>query len=96
MKFIPLFGEEAKGRHYTGKFWNKKFIRAIQSISNVTRGIVPPERSFFERAFGKDEEEYLELLYMPETFIIYRSLFEEELGITEKWRKFISFFKGDG
>lgn len=86
MKYIPLFGEEAKGRQHIGKFWNKKFIRAIQSISNVTRGIVPPERSFFEKAFGKSEDEYFELLYMPETFIIYRSLFEVDLGLTGKWK----------
>ncbi len=87
MKYIPLFGEEAKGRNHIGKFWNKKFIRAIQSISNVTRGIVPPERSFFQKAFGSTEEEYFELLYMPETFLIYRSLFEEELKITPQWQE---------
>ena len=87
MKYIPLFGEDAKDRNFRGKFWNKKFIRAIQSISNVTRGIVPPERSFFEKAYGKTIDEYFELLYMPETFIIYRSLFEEELKITPKWQK---------
>ncbi len=95
MKYIPLFGEEAKGRQYTGKFWNKKFIRAIQSISNVTRGIVPPERSFFQKAFGKDEKEYFELLYMPETFIIYRSLFEVDLGLTKKWKTLYYSIKGD-
>lgn len=86
MKYIPLFGEEAKGRQHIGKLWNKKFIRAIQSISNVTRGIVPPERSFFEKAYGRNEAEYFELLYMPETFIIYRKLFEEDLGLTRKWQ----------
>lgn len=86
MKYIPLFGEEAKGRQHIGKFWNKKFIRAIQSISNVTRGIVPPERTFFEKAFGETEKEYFELLYMPETFLIYRSLFEVDLGLTPKWK----------
>lgn len=85
MKYIPLFGEDAKNRNFLGKFWNKKFIRAIQSISNVTRGIVPPERSFFEKAYGKTIDEYFELLYMPETFIIYRNLFKEELKITPKW-----------
>lgn len=86
MKYIPLFGEDAKDRQFIGKFWNKKFIRAIQSISNVTRGIVPPERSFFEKAYGQDEAEYFELLYMPETFIIYRKIFEEDLGLTRKWQ----------
>ena len=87
MKYIPLFGEEAKHRKYVGKFWNKKFIRAIQAISNVTRGIVPPGRSFFEKAYGATEEEYFEILYMPETYIIYRKLFEVELGLTHEWQK---------
>jgi len=87
MKYIPLFGEEAKGRQFTGKFWNKKFIRAIQSVSNATRGIVPPERTFFEKAYGKDEEEYFEILHMPETYIVYRKLFEVDLGLTKKWQE---------
>lgn len=95
MKYIPLFGEEAKHRQFTGKFWNKKFIRAIQSISNVTRGIVPPGRSFFERAYGKNEEQYFELLYMPETFIIYRKLFEVDLGLTNKWKKLYQSVRKD-
>ncbi|MFD1616418.1 hypothetical protein [Gelatiniphilus marinus] len=95
MKYIPLFGEEAKHRSYIGKFWNKKFIRAIQSISNVTRGIVPPERSFFEKAFGATEDEYFEIMYMPETFIIYRKLFEEELQLTPKWKTIFNAIKSD-
>jgi hypothetical protein len=86
MKYIPLFGEEAKDRQHVGKFWNKKFIRSIQSISNVTRGIVPPGRSFFERAYGASLDEYFELLYMPETYIIYRKVFEE-LGYSQEWRR---------
>ncbi len=86
MKYIPLFGEEAKHRKYIGKFWCKKFIRAVQSVSNATRGIVPPGRSFFEKAWGKDVEGYFEILYMPETYIIYRKLFEN-LGYTQKWKE---------
>lgn len=42
MKYIPLTGEESKHRSFTGKHWNKKFVRAIQSILNVTKGIVAP------------------------------------------------------
>lgn len=86
MKYIPLFGEEAKGRDYIGKKWNKKFIRAIQSILNVTKGIVAPGSDFFHKAFGKNLEEYFEILYMPENYIIYRHFFEE-IGLTDRWRK---------
>lgn len=84
MKYIPLFGEEAKDRKYIGKHWNKKYIRAIQSILNVTKGIVASGRSFFEIAFGKDVEAFKNLLYMPETYIVYRKIFEEE-GLTNAW-----------
>ena len=89
MKFIPLFGEDSKHRKFVGKFWNKKFIRAIQSISNATRGIIPAKKSFFEKAFGSSVEEFMTLLYMPENLLIYRSL-AEEMGLTDMWLK--SFF----
>lgn len=85
MKYIPLFGEEAKDRTYIGVKWNRKFIRAIQSILNVTKGIVAPGRSFFEKAFGINIEEFKEILYMPETYIIYRYYFEG-VGLTNQWR----------
>lgn len=85
MKYIPLFKEEAKNRNYIGINWNRKFIRAIQSVLNVTKGIVAPGRKFFEKAFGKDIEQFRELLYMPEAYIIYRKIFEET-GLTQKWR----------
>ena len=96
MKYIPLFGEDAKHREYTGKHWNKKFIRAVQSVLNVTKGIVAPatrndKTSFFHKAFGENIEEFKKLLYMPETYIVYRSVFEKEdrehLGYTKYWSK---------
>jgi hypothetical protein len=94
MKYIPLFGEDAKHREFTGKHWNKKFIRAIQSVLNVTKGIVAPatrsnNTSFFHRAFGDNLDEFKKLLYMPETYIVYRSVFEteEHLGYTQYWSR---------
>lgn len=92
MKYIPLFGEEAKDRKYTGKHWNKKFIRAIQSVLNVTKGIVAPSQvaektSFFEEAFGKNLEAFRRILYMPEPYIIYRHLFSHKLGYTQVWEE---------
>lgn len=90
MKYIPLFGEEAKHREFTGKHWNRKFIRAIQSILNVTKGIVAPSKrgqksSFFTEAFGVDLEEFNEILYMPEAYIVYRHLFRKAYGYTQIW-----------
>lgn len=90
MKYIPLFGEEAKHRDFTGKHWNRKFIRAIQSILNVTKGIVAPSKrdqksSFFTEAFGTDLEEFNEILHMPEAYIVYRHLFRKRWQWTQVW-----------
>jgi hypothetical protein len=86
MKYIPLHGEEAKDRAYIGKKWNKKFIRAIQCILNVTKGIVAPGRDFFEVAFGKNINEFYHLLYMPEAYIVYRKVFSEKYKMAQIWR----------
>jgi len=90
MKYIPLTGEDSKHRSFTGGHWNKKFVRAIQSILNVTKGIVTPshrnqETTFFKEAFGKDLKEFYEILYMPESYIIYRHPFRYKLGYTAIW-----------
>lgn len=101
MKYIPLFGEDAKHREYTGEHWNKKFIRAVQSILNVTKGIVAPahvdeKSSFFEEMFGSNINEFFEILYMPETYIIYRSLFQQKLEYTSIWRnEFYNYLSPD-
>ena len=101
MKYIPLFGEDAKHRDFTGKHWNKKFVRAIQSVLNVTKGIVAPatrndKTSFFHKAFGNDMEEFYEILYMPETYIVYRSVFEIKLGYTDIWKQEYRSIKESG
>ena len=82
MKYHPIHSEIIDGidfshnRDFIGKHWNRKYIRAIQAILNSTKGKVGRGTSFFEEAFGKDLEEYMELLEMPETFILYRFFFK--------------------
>lgn len=94
MKYIPLFGEDAKDRKFVGDHWNQKYIRAVQSVLNVTKGIVAPGRSFFQKAFGKNLTEFREILLMPETFIIYRYFFEF-IGKTEDWRNTLKELNSD-
>ena len=77
----PLF---FSNRDYIGKYWNRKFIRTIQAILNSTKGKVGKGYDFFCKAFGKDDDDFFKLLYMPEAMIIYRMYFEES-GMTEKW-----------
>lgn len=85
MKFVPLFGEEAKNRKYVGEHWNKKFLRAIQTILISTKGIVAPGYEFFEMAYGKDLQSFLYLLYMPESYIINRNYFKSN-GMIASWQ----------
>ena len=86
MKYHPIFGDYHLNRDYLGPHWNRKFIRAVQVILNATKGKIGKGKSFFYKAFGKDEEEFTKLLYMPETFILFRFFFEKE-GLTEEWWK---------
>lgn len=84
MKFIPLYGKESTHRQFIGKHWNRKYIRAIQCVLHVTRGVVTVNPPFFDRAFGRNVEEFFDILMMPEPYIMYRNHFEET-GDTKRW-----------
>lgn len=71
-------------RSYVGTWWNKKYLRAINIILNVTSGVVAKEEDFFVRAFGHNESEFREILAMPDDFIRYRDFFVKS-GLIELW-----------
>ena len=73
MKYHPINDPDFfMNRDYIGEYWNRKFIRAIQAVLNSTKGKVGKGKHFFEEAFGADEHRFWTILWMPETFIIYR------------------------
>lgn len=74
-----------KSRSYIGVHWNKHYLQSVKAILNVSKGVFGGDRSFFERAFGKNIEEYYQILAMPKDLITYR-LYFEKVGITERWR----------
>ncbi len=76
MKYHPLYGRHSHDRDYIGKHWNVKYIRSVQAILNCTKGMIGRGTHYFYKAFGKNEQEYMTLLEMPDTFIIYRFFFE--------------------
>ncbi len=81
MKYVPI---EQTHRKFVGENWSKKYISNIYAILNAKKGIVPKRRDFFEKAFGKTKEEFIELLNYPRDFLMYRSYFEEN-GFSKKW-----------
>ena len=89
MKYHPIDDPDFfHNRDYIGKHWNRKFIRAIQAVLNATKGKIGRGKSFFEEAFGRDINEFQKLLWMPETFIIYRRKYNEDLrnNLAEKYK----------
>lgn len=80
MKYHPIEEQKYfKNRDYIGINWNRKFIRAIQAILNSTKCKIGKGIEFFEEAFGRNEDEFMDILWMPETFIIYRRKYNKEL-----------------
>ncbi|HIV63090.1 MAG TPA: hypothetical protein H9746_09690 [Candidatus Butyricicoccus avistercoris] len=86
MKYHPINDPEFfMNRDFIGKHWNRKFIRAIQAVLNSTKGKVGRGKEFFEEAFGSDEHRFWTILWMPETFIIYRFMFKDNLA--KEWEE---------
>lgn len=84
MKYIPVTDKNRSD--YIGMHWNRKYLRAIQSVLNVTKGSVSPGEHFFYKAFGKNIQEFHKIMLMPETYIIQRFA-SEESGVTDMWWK---------
>lgn len=92
MKYHPIDDiRYFNNRNYIGKHWNRKFIRAIQAVLNATKGKVGRGKAFFEEAFGCDVNEFMKILWMPETFIIYRRKYDAALRerLSSKYGKHI-------
>lgn len=81
MKYADI---QRTDREYVGEAWNKKYLRTINVILNVTKGVVAKEKDFFERAFGKDETEFIKILTMPDEFVRFRDFFES-MGLIALW-----------
>lgn len=83
MKYIPC---TSKDRKYIGKHWTKRQLRGLQCILNARHGIVPTNPEFFRLAFGKTVQEFLDLIQMPENYIIERGN-NIKNGNIDKWSK---------
>jgi hypothetical protein len=103
MKYHPVNDPAYfKNREFIGKHWCRKYIRAVQAVLTSTHGKIGRGKQFFEAAFGRNEDEFEEIMLMPELFIIKRFEHDEAmrkrypekckntnnyLKTTDKWRK---------
>lgn len=93
MKYIPITD---KDRIFVSGTWNKKYLRAIKVVLNVTHGAVMPGESFFYEAFGKDIDESFMILLLPEDYIFYRFMCKASRGgdgRIEQWENDIKKLK---
>jgi len=69
MRFIPM---NDVSRRHVAPGWKWRYLRGIQCILLATRGLVSPNPDFIRGAFDETFEEFLEILSMPDRYIIYR------------------------
>jgi len=72
-------------RCHIGKGWTWRYVRGVQCILNATRGVVGIKKKFFLRAFGQNSKEFIELISMPEDYIMHRT--EHEATDAALWRE---------
>jgi hypothetical protein len=80
--------------------WTKRFTRNIEIIKGASHGAISPTPSLARRAIGKDYEEFITNLYMPEELLRNRDRHEARIydnkpdrtpgtGKVERFREFI-------
>jgi len=82
MRYIPM--SDAK-RGYVSPKWQWRYLRGIQCILLATHGLVSPHTDFIHAAFGSSYEEFLEIMAMPDRYIIFRK--EYKKNEANEWRK---------
>ena len=82
MRFIPINDID---RQYVSPGWHWRYLRGIQCVLLATHGMVSPDADFFAAAFGKSYEEFLEILSMPDRYIIHREKYKPDR--VKDWRK---------
>ena len=86
--------------HLRDALWTKRFTRNIEVIKGAAHGAISPTPSLASRAIGKDYEEFIANLYMPEELLRNRNKYEEMIypyeperpagtGDVERFREFI-------
>ncbi|MHC1783976.1 MAG: cobalamin-binding domain-containing protein [Anaerolineaceae bacterium] len=75
MRFVPI---DDVSRRFVSNDWYWRYLRGLQCVLNATHGMVSPNTNFFNGAFGKDFDDFLEILSMPDRYIIHRKKYEND------------------
>lgn len=77
MRYQPV---KLKDRSHVGRNWNRYQLRTFQIMLQATHGVVSGSPSFFFRAYGETQDEFLRLLSYPHGMIFHREYFENGPG----------------
>lgn len=83
MKYANI---KSTNRKNIGEKWNRLYLTNFRRILKPTMGVVGRGRSYFEKAFGKNYEEFLEILSMPAEIITFRDDSKKN-GKYYEWKK---------
>ena len=81
MRYQPV---TLKDRSHVGEKWIWYWLRSFQVILQATHGVVSGNPSYFRRAFGETQEDFMRLLSMPHHMIFNRSYYDYYQGKAER------------
>ena len=82
MRYAPI---NDVSRQYVSPKWKWRYLRGIRCILLATRGLIGTNPSFIDTAFGRTFEEFIEIVSMPDKYIIFRN--EHKNNGASEWRK---------
>jgi hypothetical protein len=70
MRYVPI---DSVSRQHVSPKWKWRYLRGIRCILLATRGLVGTNPNFVQSAFGRTYEEFIEIVSMPDQYIIFRT-----------------------
>ena len=77
MRYQPV---TLKDRSHVGKHWTRYILRSFQIMLQATHGVVSGSESFFNVAYGSNQDEFAWLLSMPHAFLYHRTHYKSGDG----------------
>lgn len=90
MRFIPM---DDVSRRHVAPGWKWRYLRGIQCVLLATHGLVSSNPDFIRGAFGETFEDFLEILSMPDRYIIYRKHYTNDGA--QDWKRLFHKLSAD-
>jgi hypothetical protein len=82
MRYVPI---NDVSRQYVSPNWKWRYLRGIRCILLATRGLIGTNPDFIETAFGNTYNKFIEIVSMPDHYIIFRN--KHKNNGAQEWRR---------